>query len=75
MIKKYPLEFTLDNDTHVVVNKTGPDTYEFSLTPKERPPYRFTYKDDKPKAEVDETLHFEQLNALRTFWLKNEDVI
>jgi hypothetical protein len=75
MVKEYPIGFTLENGTHVIVNKTGPDTYDFTLEPTDRPPRHFTYRDDSTKAEIDETLDFEQLDAVRTFWLKNEDVV
>lgn len=76
MIKKFPYEFTLDNGTHVVVTQTGANTYEFSLTPKDEPASRFTFvDDDRPKAAWDEQLEFEQLDALRTFWLAEEDVV
>ena len=74
MLKEYPIGFTLENGTHVIVNKTGPNTYDFTLEPTEGAPRHFTYRDDSTKAEIDETLDFEQLDAVRTFWLKNEDV-
>jgi hypothetical protein len=74
MVKEYPIAFTLENGTHVVVHKTGPETYDFTLEPTHGAPRHFTYRDDVPKAEIDETLDFEQLDAVRTFWLKNEDV-
>lgn len=75
MLKEYPIAFTLENGTHVVVHKTGPETYDFTLEPADGPPRQFTYRDDLPKTEVDEALDFEQLDAVRTFWLKNEDVV
>jgi hypothetical protein len=75
MIKHYPAEFTLDSGTHVVVTKNEGKTYDFSLTPKHGAAHHFTYTDDnRPKAEIEEGLDFEELNALRMFWLKNEDI-
>lgn len=76
MIKDYPVEYTLDSGTHVIVNKTGHETYDFELRPTEGEVRHFTYvDDDRPKAEKDELLDFEQLNAVRHFWLLNEDVV
>jgi hypothetical protein len=76
MVKKYPIKFTLESGTHVVVNKNSENTYDFSLTPPEGANRHFTYvEDDRPKAEVDESLDFEQLDAVRTFWLLNEDIV
>lgn len=74
MVKEYPIGFTLENGTHVTVNKTGPETYDFKLEPTHGSSRHFTYRDDRSKAEVDNELDFEQLDAVRTFWLKNEDV-
>ena len=72
-MKKFPLAFTLDNHTHVVVNKTGTHTYDFSLTPPGGTTRHFTYNNEQSKAEVDKLLDFEQINAVRTFWLKYDD--
>jgi hypothetical protein len=74
MVKGYPIAFTLENGTHVIVNKTGPETYDFTLEPTDGPSRQFTYRDDRSKTDVDNELDFEQLDAVRTFWLKNEDV-
>ncbi len=74
MKKHYPLKFTLENGTHVVVNKTGSNTYDFSLTPEKGEDRHFTYvDDDRPKTLVDESLDFDQLNAIRRLWLEDED--
>jgi hypothetical protein len=76
MAERFPIEYTLESGTHVTVNKTGPDTYHFDLRPTKKPARQFTYVDDqRPKSEWDETLDFEQLEALRHFWLTNEKVI
>jgi len=69
------MEFTLESGTHVMVKKTGEDTYEFFLKPTHGPAEQFTYREgEHTKAEWDQMLEFEQLDALREFWLKTEDV-
>lgn len=76
MIEEFPDKFKLDSGTEVVVNKVGNKTYEFHLTPEEGPENRFTYvDDDRPKEEKEANLNFEQLNAVRRFWLDNEDIV
>lgn len=76
MIEHFPYEFTLASGTRVVVNKLNNTTYDFSLTPSEGPAEHFTYiEDGRTKSDWDEALEFEQLDALRTFWLENEDVV
>lgn len=76
MKKHFPLEFTLENGSHVRVDRTGPNTFDFTIKPKEDPAYQFTYVDDgKTKTEAEESLEFEQIDALRTFWLETEDLI
>lgn len=73
---EFPLHFTLASGTEVTVHKTGRNTYDFTLKPTEGATDHFTYvEDDRPKSEWDELLQFEQLDALRTFWLRTEDVI
>lgn len=74
MSKHYPLHFTLEDGVHVTVNKTGNDTYDFTLTPKHGPERHFTFVDDKPQDEVIANMDFDQLNAVRTFWLEQEHV-
>lgn len=70
------MNFTLASGTEVTVNKTADATYDFILTPTEGSSDRFTYvQDDRPKSEWDESLEFEKLDALRTFWLKTEDIV
>ena len=76
MVKEFPLKYTLESGTKVVVNKTGGDTYDFSLTHHEKPVTQFVYVNDgRPKAEWDEKLSFEQLEALRHFWLVTEGIV
>ncbi len=76
MNEDFPMEFTLASGTNVVVSKTSNKTFDFSLKPTEGAEDSFTYiEDERPKTEWDESLEFEQLDALRTFWLKTEDVV
>lgn len=76
MHDSFPMKYTLANGTDVVVTKTQGNSYHFSLTHTEGNKEEFTYVDDgRPKTEWDETLEFEQLDALRTFWLKTEDIL
>ena len=76
MKEHYPMEYTLSSGTHVKVDKTGVNSYEFHLKHAHGAEEQFTYiDDDRPKTEWDERLEFEQLDALRTFWLKTEDVL
>jgi len=77
MSRHFPLEFTLESGTHVMVTRTeDDDTYEFFLTPVDGPAEQFTYHEgEHSKAEWDAMLEFEQLDALREFWLKTEDII
>ncbi|HVG16793.1 MAG TPA: hypothetical protein VM935_17615 [Chitinophagaceae bacterium] len=75
MSDSFPMQYTLANGTEVVVNKTEGNSYHFTLTPTEGNKEDFTYVDDgRPKSEWDESLEFEQLDALRTFWLKADEV-
>lgn len=72
----YPLKFTLEDGIYVSVTKTGTDTYEFALTTKEGITRYFTFIDDeRSKDEKIEALDFDQLNAVRAFWLKEHSVI
>lgn len=76
MTQHYPLEFTLENGTHVLVNKTGTNTFDFTMKPEEGPTRHFTYVDDgRSKTEVEESLDFDQVDALRKFWLENADIV
>lgn len=76
MIKEFPDKFTLDSGTEVSVNKVGENVYEFHLVPEEGPENRFRYVDDnRTKEEKEANLNFEQLNAVRKFWLDNEEIV
>lgn len=76
MIENFPVEFTLESGTKVLVDKKGADSYDFVLRSAETQVNNFTYVDDgRPKAEWDDRLDFEQLEALRKFWLMNEEVV
>ena len=74
MSKHFPLHFTLEDGVHVTVNKTGDNVYDFALTPKHGPERHFTFADDKPQDEVIAAMDFDQLNAVRRFWLEQEDL-
>lgn len=76
MALEFPLLYTLESGTDVRVAKTGDRTYHFSLTPATGAPQQFTYRDgEHTKAEWDAMLPFEQLDALREFWMKTEDLL
>jgi hypothetical protein len=45
------------------------------LRPEKGEERHFTFKDDKPRDEMMETLDFDQLNAVRRFWLEQEDIV
>jgi hypothetical protein len=69
----YPFEFTLENGTHVVVKKQDAHLYDFSMTPDEGAAKHFSYDDTVTfTSEMEEGLDFDQLNALRRFWLERE---
>lgn len=73
MAINFPLEYDLDSGTKVTVHKRGNGQYDFTLTPAEGLSNSFTYRENQyTKAEWDERLAFEQLDALRAFWLKLE---
>jgi len=75
MTNTFPLRFTLENGTHVVVNNTANRTYAFTLNPENGPAHEFTYLDDgRSKTEVEEGLNFEEIDALRQFWLETENI-
>ena len=74
MSAHYPLHFTLDDGVRVTVNNTGNNTYDFTLTPEQGKERHFTFVNDKPREEVMQSLDFDQLNAVRRFWLEQEDM-
>jgi hypothetical protein len=72
----YPVTFALEDGTHVEVKRMDNDAYDFTLTPKEGQASHFTLLDDgRTRDEKTESLDFDQLNAVRAFWLKQHDVI
>ncbi len=76
MKNHFPLEFTLENGSHVLVNRTGSNTYNFTIKPENGSAHQFTYVDDgKTKTEAEESLSFDEIDALRRFWLENEDIV
>ena len=73
MKKKFPLHFTLENGTHVGVNHTPDHIYDFTLRPERGADNHFSYRDDETFTEdMERSLDFDQLNALRRFWLEQE---
>jgi hypothetical protein len=72
----FPLRYTLESGTVVVVDKTGDNRYDFSLTTTHGLSDNFTYvEDSRSRDEIEEALDFDQLNALRAFWLKKTDIL
>lgn len=69
----YPFEFTLENGTQVVVKKQDAHHFAFTLVPEDEPEKSFIYDDTVTvTSEMEEGLSFDQLNALRRFWLERE---
>ncbi len=76
MTKHFPLEFSLENGSHVLVNQTNQNAYDFTITPEDGPMRHFTYVNDgKTRTQAEESLDFEQIDALRRFWLETQDII
>lgn len=75
MTTQFPLEYSLENGTQVTVSDQGSGLYEFRMQPGHGEPRNFTYVDGRhTKAEWDEMLDYEQLEALRKFWLETEEI-
>ena len=75
MEKKFPLEFTLEDGTHVRVEKTGDHLYDFTLRDEEHGTRHFHLNDQEEFTdEKEKSLDFDQLNALRKFWLETRNV-
>lgn len=75
MEKTFPLHYTLDDNTEVTVNKTGDHLYDFTLKPDDGAASGFTYNDEEEFTDAKEAaLDFDQLNALRKFWLLTRNV-
>lgn len=57
----------------MVVSHTEPHAYEFTLLSDDSGERNFSYKDDVEFTdEMEDKLDFDQLNALRRFWLEQE---
>lgn len=70
MEKQFPLHYTLDDGIDVTVARTGNHLYDFTLTDKRKADRHFTYNDEETFTnEKEAALDFDQLNALRRFWL------
>jgi len=66
----------LEDGVHVEVNKTGNDTFDFTLTSEQgNKRYLTIVDDDRPKDQIVEPFDFDQLNAVRRFWLETDDII
>ena len=75
MSSHFPLEFKLENGSHVLVNQTGAGAFHFTITPEHGAARHFTYVEDgKTKTEAESPLDFEEVDALRRFWLETEDI-
>lgn len=75
MATQFPLHFTLESGTEVTIRDEGAGQYLFTMNPEEGAERQFTYQDGThTKAEWDEIADFEQLEALRKFWLEMEEV-
>ena len=75
MATQFPLHFTLESGTQVIIRDEGAGQYLFSMNSEESGERQFTYQDGAhTKAEWDEIADFEQLEALRKFWLEMEEV-
>ncbi len=72
MSEHYPLKFTLEDGIHVEVNKSGENSYDFILTPEKGSQQRFTFVEEIPRDKRIDSLDFDQLNAVRRFWLEQE---
>ena len=70
---KYPFTFTLEDGIHVEVNATSENTYDFTLTPKHGEQKHFTFVEEIPRDKGIDSLDFDELNALRRFWLEQEE--
>ena len=70
---EYPFDFTLENGTDVTVKRVDQKNFDFVLKPEEGEEHYFRYNDDVEfTSDVEEKLTFDELNALRRFWLERE---
>lgn len=72
----FPMEFTLDSGTRVRITPAEDQSFHFTLLPEHGPERHFVYREgEHSKSEWDEIADFEQLEALRVFWLRTEEVL
>ena len=70
------MTYTLESGTRVTVNKLSFGSYHFTLEAEDGGTKEFTYVEgERTKAEWDEVADFDQLEALRRFWLETEDIL
>ena len=70
---EYPFGFTLENGTEVTVKRIDQKNFDFNLKPDEGAERHFRYNEDVEfTSAVEEKLTFDELNALRRFWLERE---
>lgn len=70
MAKEFPLDYSLEDGTAVTVNRAGTHRYDFTLQPEGGKARHFSYDDaEEFTDEKEAALDFDQLNALRRFWL------
>lgn len=73
MAVEYPFDFKLENGTDVTVKRIDQKNFDFFLKPEDGDERYFRYNDDVEfTSEVEEKLTFDELNALRRFWLERE---
>ena len=76
MSKHYPIKFTLEDGTLVEVNNAGNNKYDFSLRRKDGLQSHFSIvNDERPKDQIEKGLDFDQLDALRRFWLETDNLV
>lgn len=73
MAIKYPVKFVLEDGIYVEVNQTSENTYDYTLTPEEGSQRHFTFIEEIPRDKGIDSLDFDQLNAVRRFWLEQEE--
>jgi hypothetical protein len=73
MAADFPLQFTLESGTDVTINRIDQHHFDFVLKPEEEAESHFSYDHSVTfTPEMEEKLTFDQLNALRRFWLEME---
>lgn len=76
MKSTFPISYNLESGTHVEVDRaTTGNAYNFFLRTSDGAEDNFTYVDDgRSRDDIEAELDFDQLNALRAFWLKMEEM-